>query len=544
MKIQLRISLFLIIFTTTLSKCICINKVAFAQGNFVSINVDGKANIYGAGHSSPPAPGGRGGGILPPSYTLPQSNAPQVLTFESVSGNVSCCGPTATTTGPKGYVYPTNLSSYGGISGIRSSRAQFLAGVFLSNAEPSDPAPSIIDFSGDENYLTLSPQIGQGFYIGDGTAGDGETRVIRVPQGATRLYLGIYDGANSSGLPGSYSDNYGSFNALLTVNNVLITKPFEIAQPRYSAGYVALEGIGQPGANIDFAALDENLNPVGRIDAIVVRDDGTWEKLLYVSNKAHFVRAAYTASRDLQDIIQLNMPTSTPSSPALSGVGYELLEKADVILAYGDKAQTLLYGANYSHAALYIGGDADGTPLIAEAVPSDEAGQLGEVRAAPLELSTVYTADSVVDFYRPTTSLNTLQKQKVADAAKNYCTQGLPYWKFSISSLNAGDFKWFLLAALEWDSQDHMPIYQPIFDQFMKKLDDLKNSNKKFICSTLVSRSYLDGAGLDLSRPNNAGSYGILQALAGGDPSFLYAIRPHFCFPDTIAQCGLLTHIN
>ena len=49
----------------------------------------------------------------------------------------------------------------------------FLVGVFLDEREPADPAPERLDFSTSENYSTLSPLIGQVFFIGDGRSASG-----------------------------------------------------------------------------------------------------------------------------------------------------------------------------------------------------------------------------------------------------------------------------------------------------------------------------------------------------------------------------------
>lgn len=52
----------------------------FAQ---VTVTVPGQANIYGAGHSTPPGPGGSGGGVLPTLINLPLGTAYVTLTASS-----------------------------------------------------------------------------------------------------------------------------------------------------------------------------------------------------------------------------------------------------------------------------------------------------------------------------------------------------------------------------------------------------------------------------------------------------------------------------
>ena len=77
--------------------------------------------------------------------------------------------------------------------------------------------------------------------------------------------------------------------------------------------------------------------------------------------------------------------------------------------------QTSLYGPNYAHAAPYLGGDSDGTPLIAEAVTAAEASSFGQVRALPLELSTVYQGyPTSVAVFRATQPLMYVQHAAIA----------------------------------------------------------------------------------------------------------------------------------
>jgi hypothetical protein len=91
----------------------------------------------------------------------------------------------------------TNISSYGGISGIRNDNAiGFLVGVFLNDSEPTGSGPSALDFTNNTSFAELSPQLNQTFFIGDGLTGSGLGNIQRflVPEQATRLFLGFADG--------------------------------------------------------------------------------------------------------------------------------------------------------------------------------------------------------------------------------------------------------------------------------------------------------------------------------------------------------------
>ena len=97
----------------------------------------------------------------------------------------------------------------------------YLVGVFLTDAEPSDPAPPRLDFSSTalgHDFATLAPAIGQTFFIGDGKTAGALTQDFTVPAGATRLFLGLADAYGFADEPGTYYDNSGSFMATFTMN--------------------------------------------------------------------------------------------------------------------------------------------------------------------------------------------------------------------------------------------------------------------------------------------------------------------------------------
>ena len=188
-----------------------VNPVKAAQ-----LNISGDSNIFGAGKISAPAPGGGLGGQLPPMFNFAAA-AGQVLTFSNISGSVNFSASPETSTNGIGdgraFLSGTNISSYGGISGIRNDNAiAFLVGVFLNDSEPTGSGPSALDFTNNTSFAELSPQLNQTFFIGDGLTGSGLGNIQRflVPEQATRLFLGFADGFAVQGLPGYYNDNTGS----------------------------------------------------------------------------------------------------------------------------------------------------------------------------------------------------------------------------------------------------------------------------------------------------------------------------------------------
>jgi len=114
-----------------------------------------------------------------------------------------------------GLTIPLTFNGRGGISGYKGPRLAQV-GVFLGLKQPTTP-PATIDFSASgvgTNFATLSPVLGQIFYIGNGypttsdqdgypeTASQQQT-VYNVPQGARYLYLGFAMGTSAT--PGSYA---------------------------------------------------------------------------------------------------------------------------------------------------------------------------------------------------------------------------------------------------------------------------------------------------------------------------------------------------
>jgi hypothetical protein len=269
-----------------------------------TLPVDSKSNIFLSGSASvPPASAthANGAGALPPYVTLTPGTG-RVLRFLSVSGSVSYNndilnpapyrgqfnGPDggavwfADSNFPNNFLTPTgqiqlsetgtsaprpapfqapsttfyvDMDSFGGISGMQLSastpsdrRVMYLAGVFLTNAVPSTPAPASLDFSSTSlgrSFTELAPLLYQTFYIGDGRTGDGsgDVQTFIVPAGATRLFLGIVDGSYFVGGPDYYDNNDGSFVASFAVNAVPEINPaaFSTALPLLAAAIALLE---------------------------------------------------------------------------------------------------------------------------------------------------------------------------------------------------------------------------------------------------------------------------------------------------------------
>ena len=212
--------------------------LAKAEGHFKvdpptksgSVTVNAVAQISGGGYGFPNTEDDTG--ILPPGIALPAGAT--YLTFSITGGSLlnlpgygtPCSAPCITVNDDNGTGNYNDADGVGSgssltmtsysssLSGIVAPNAGFVTGVFESGGMPSGSAPPTLDFTSfGTDFLTLSPQLNQLFFIGDGLTGDGTGSVQRfyVPAGATVLYLGIPDACNYNSTPSCYGDNVGDF---------------------------------------------------------------------------------------------------------------------------------------------------------------------------------------------------------------------------------------------------------------------------------------------------------------------------------------------
>ena len=199
---------------------------------FTSEYVPSTSNIFGAGNPSSltPHPGYGGGGTAAPGFNL-EHGAKRYLEILVTSGHASLSRARGTSIpiplvpdgldleGGPAFNLDTDILSCQGISGIGLARGSgFLAGVFVNDSVPANPAPARLMFTNNStpdsisvSFTTLEPALNQTFFIGDGFTGNGTGARQRfiVPEGATRLFLGFADADYYRGLPGAYQDNTG-----------------------------------------------------------------------------------------------------------------------------------------------------------------------------------------------------------------------------------------------------------------------------------------------------------------------------------------------
>jgi hypothetical protein len=208
-----------------------------AQAAQVSLVVDGSDAIFLAGRTDltiPPANEGWPGGLLRHTNPTPEEILETLPPIISISGGdvIRVADPAvggvsffngfgAPFFGPDGNGSSgSNLTSFGGISGYLGPQGP-LVGVFLDDDVPDTGAPATLDFTGTglgTDFTSLTPALGQVFYIGDGVTSTNVFQEFTAPSGATRLALGIPDGFAFGGAPGAYDDNDGSYRVNIGIN--------------------------------------------------------------------------------------------------------------------------------------------------------------------------------------------------------------------------------------------------------------------------------------------------------------------------------------
>ncbi len=235
----------------------------------VFVTVDGSDAIWLAGRTDiviPPAsdPWGPPDGMLRHSGPTPEeiqetlppflslSGGDEVKVSDLATGGISFFnGFGAPLYGPSGNgVGGSTLSSFGGISGYLGPEGP-LVGVFLDDSIPDGTAPVAINFNpvGDGgigiDFLTLSPDLGQIFYIGDGVNSGGEFQSFFAPTGATRVFFGIPDGFGFDGVPGAYDDNDGAYRIGVGINEPPPAIPVPAAVWLFGTALIGLAGFAR-----------------------------------------------------------------------------------------------------------------------------------------------------------------------------------------------------------------------------------------------------------------------------------------------------------
>jgi Flp pilus assembly protein TadG len=136
------------------------------------------------------------------------------LTFDGVNGGANNYHTAVryTADGNTTQIISNSNGSENGIANMIGAPINSLVGVFLgNNSSAGKTPPTSLDFTTttSRDFTTLSPKLRQIFFIGDGRTSSGEVQYFQIPTGATRLFVGTWDGYE-------WNNNVGSFT--LTVH--------------------------------------------------------------------------------------------------------------------------------------------------------------------------------------------------------------------------------------------------------------------------------------------------------------------------------------
>jgi hypothetical protein len=167
-----------------------------------------------------------GGGTAPANFTIQPGTIP-ALSFSSITGLWNCntnapeYGPDGTATTTCNQRAGRHINPIGPFSGYTTTDfTGALVGMFLADTFPTSRSPTLQFYATNSsqggtqtNFPSLSPALGQVFFIGDGLTGTGTgaAQSFNVPPTATHLYLGYVDSCDGR-VPGCYGDNLGSVN--------------------------------------------------------------------------------------------------------------------------------------------------------------------------------------------------------------------------------------------------------------------------------------------------------------------------------------------
>jgi len=184
-----------------------------SKSDVLTVNVPATSNPYLAG--MPAGTKARVGDLAPqqsPVLVERTLSHAVAVTFAAVGAiqHTPECPPDCH--GPNGASVTRHLKgTEHGISDV-AAPMDALMGVFLSDERPdrSKPPRSLNYRAVQHDTSSVSPQLKQVFFIGEGRTGSGALRRYLVPAKATRLYLGVMDGYE-------WNNNSGSFTVTVAI---------------------------------------------------------------------------------------------------------------------------------------------------------------------------------------------------------------------------------------------------------------------------------------------------------------------------------------
>lgn len=310
---------------------------------------------------------------------------------------------------------------------------------------------------------------------------------------------------------------------------VAFAQPVHLASPRDGArprsAYVVIQGDTQPLVGIQ--ALD------GAVLAATIQADaaGRFERVIRLAPGRHQIRVKSSGGESTANVDMGDSPAPQSTAP------YESLQTGDVILAHDrNSPQDALYRPLYTHSALYMGSDADGAPLLLEAVSEDNALAPGPVAAVPIEQSLAWRKADRVDAFRLASGLTSEDRIRIVAWARSTAARGLPF-------RDAADFGDIYRAWLLWDPKRDRPRDAAEFQRLLDGLRQRLLATDAYDCATLVWHAYRDNTAgrIDLASPNRLAWGGAAERES---KRLMAALQPFLILPDSFALSGKLRRVT
>jgi hypothetical protein len=324
-----------------------------------------------------------------------------------------------------------------------------------------------------------------------------------------------------------------------------ITRPSDGASPQSQFGAIAGTAVAGNRLNVIANGLV--------VGSVLVDADGYWEALPFLQPLAGTdiqVQDQSTLLLSNKIAVTRTYP-SAPFSVIPSASAFLPLRHGDILISSSSfSLEYPLYGPAFTHSAVFLGGDADGTPQVAEAVITSHYSsactnnpgslQCGITRAIALEQSDIWAGAVRIAGFTPVAPLSSAYRDGITSYANSKL--GLPYWSYGqlFGPLSG--------AAALWPIHT-VPGASSRYTALLTQMDANKNLDTAFECGTLVWRAYLEGTQhtVDISVPNNmTAAPGTMLGFIVGLPSggaFLDQIRPHFVLPETFVESPTLHQI-
>ena len=182
---------------------VAITRTAIAAGGeVVTHSVDARSNPWYSGMAAPPVGSGQ-----PPRKMVLTVYPGQILRLVS-TGGVQDSAPEAAM-GPDGDLakMSTHALTRNGMSNITAPETSVIAAFLGPDAPNLTAAPPNLNFStaAARDYVSISPQLKQIFFTGNGQRSNGDYQTIVVPLGATRCFVGVMEGSGYDSNLGGYT---------------------------------------------------------------------------------------------------------------------------------------------------------------------------------------------------------------------------------------------------------------------------------------------------------------------------------------------------